>query len=547
MWKRKKHHNEEINFWQSSSDLMTALMLILILVILLLALCLIHNPDEYDDYNPYSEPGETESNTDSFYDDDIGGEGDDYNGEDDDPWQDDDDHNGGNNGGGDHDGDDEGEEPGEYPEDNEGIKSAVYVMLVDGETKRTVLEEGVGFDLRSDRGVLQILNTYYPEKITYRDYETTENGTFYLPEKIPQGEYFLRNLSEATGYDLADDTPFVVDKLYDWPEPLVVTVPVYASRNTIHVQMTDADTKQTVSGGTFDVIAEENITTLDGTVRYKKGDIVSTIICDENGSGDSKELYLGTYSLKQTEIPEYYANVPKNILVTIERKSESNEPTEIKNEKTQIKVKLTDELTESPIANATFEVSDGNNVKEYKTDKKGTFDIIDVEKDTTFEITQKTSDENYIIPENSEKVNVSTMGRVGTDAKSEVNITNRMIRVNISAADAVLGGKLSDISFTLYDNNDAFIKQWTTSGSVVSMNDLKPGTYYLTANGNEKKHYPISITNTKQEQTIDIKIWTWKSYAALAVGAVIGILTIYIAIRIFKKLWNKRMAKKSKE
>lgn len=32
-------------------------------------------------------------------------------------------------------------------------------------------------------GALQILNTYYPEKISYREYETTEEGVFYLPEK----------------------------------------------------------------------------------------------------------------------------------------------------------------------------------------------------------------------------------------------------------------------------------------------------------------------------------------------------------------------------
>ena len=41
-------------------------------------------------------------------------------------------------------------------------------------------------------GALQILNTYYPEKISYREYETTEEGVFYLPEKNYQGDYFFR-------------------------------------------------------------------------------------------------------------------------------------------------------------------------------------------------------------------------------------------------------------------------------------------------------------------------------------------------------------------
>ena len=132
-------------------------------------------------------------------------------------------------------------------------------------------------------GALQILNTYYPEKISYREYETTEEGVFYLLEKIYQGDYFFRELNEPEGYDAAGDTYFNLDKMYDWPDPFVVQIRVSPSKNVIRVQMSDLLSKDPVGGGTFQVRAAEDVATLDGTVRYIAGQLVDTITCDENG------------------------------------------------------------------------------------------------------------------------------------------------------------------------------------------------------------------------------------------------------------------------
>ena len=541
MFKKHNPKNEDINFWQSSSDLMTALMLILILVILLLALCLIHNPDEdYDDYHPYSESSvaevesEEEEEEEHEKDHDMDHENSSNGGG-----------GGGDGGGGDGDGNDDGEgpedEPGEYPMGDEGTKSAVYVMLVDGETRRTIEEAGVEFDLRSQRGILQILNTYYPEKITYREYQTTDKGVFFLPEKIPHGQYYLRNLSQASGYDLAEDTAFEVDRLYDWPEPLVVTVPVYPSRNVIRVRMTDEG--KSIEGGSFDIIAKEDVTTLDGTTRYRKGEIVGSINCGEDGTGESDELYLGTYTLKQKDIPEYYAGLLETIDAEVGNKDEDNDTLEIENEKTRVIVELQDELTGAALDGVEFNVSDGNTEETYKTDNRGKFELTDIPKDTTYTIKQVDGKENYIVPEKPETVKISTSGRIGREAEKTVTLTNRILRVNIGAEDAILGGRIADISLSLYDGNDGYIRSWTTSGTPVSFTDLKEGSYYLTANGNEKKHYPITIANTKEEQNINISIWTWKSYAALAAGALIGFAILFVLYKLIKHLITRKKNK----
>ena len=47
---------------------------------------------------------------------------------------------------------------------------------------------------------MQTLYTYYQEKTEYKKFETGDNGTFYLPEKITKGTYSLHNISAPSGY-----------------------------------------------------------------------------------------------------------------------------------------------------------------------------------------------------------------------------------------------------------------------------------------------------------------------------------------------------------
>ena len=61
-----------------------------------------------------------------------------------------------------------------------------------------------------------------------------------------------------------------------------------------------------LSGAVFQVIAAEDIITLDGTVRASAGDVVSEITTDENGYAESDLLYLGKYEIKEITAPYGY-------------------------------------------------------------------------------------------------------------------------------------------------------------------------------------------------------------------------------------------------
>ena len=258
---KKKRNLGEIDYWQPTSDLLISLLLILLLVIAMLGLYVLQIPDMIigdpwpgDSEEEHLEEGNSYETGEEEEDD--GGMGEAYASPSPTPTvtptptptpivQ---------SGAGDGEGDDD--------EPEEGVKSAVYVMLVDADTGRTVKEAGVVFELYSVEHGLQILNTYYPERISFREFKTTEAGTFFLPEKIYQGSYWLHELTEASGYDVADNQEFDIEEIYDWPEPYTVRVPVYPARNIIRIRMVDSDTGLPVAGGSFEVVAAEDILTL---------------------------------------------------------------------------------------------------------------------------------------------------------------------------------------------------------------------------------------------------------------------------------------------
>lgn len=59
-----------------------------------------------------------------------------------------------------------------------------------------------------------------------------------------------------------------------------------------------------LTGATYEITADEDVVTSDGTLRYHKGDVVDTITTDEDGTAKSKELYLGKYTVTETKAPE---------------------------------------------------------------------------------------------------------------------------------------------------------------------------------------------------------------------------------------------------
>lgn len=543
--KRRNEPENEYNFWQPATDMMSGLVFVLILIIALLGLYLL------SDYTGYEEaPSSSEEAASSHVDDDDHGS-----------WYHDDLHGTGD-GNGDGSGDGKYDQQiiqsgggGGYGED--GIKTAVFVELIDDETERRIQEQGVRFELyRTDtthlqNGTLQTLNTYYPEKINYREYETTEEGVFYLPEKIWQGSYYFHELTEPEGYDAAADTYYDVDRMYDWPDPYVVQIRVAPCKNIIRIQMNDAETEEPVGGGTFRVLAAEDIITKDGTLRYSAGQQVDVITCGDTGYGESKELYLGNYTVQQLSAPNYYTTMQESLDVTVEKKNgELPELHEITAEKTKITLDLADELTGQKLEGAAFTVTNERTgaVQTLRTDISGGILLTDLDKNTTYHIRQQQAPENYRADTADYALTVDANGLIDGQSSARLALTNRMLRVSVHAVDMVLRGDLDGEVLSLYNAQDQLVDSWTTNGAGRMFTGLAEGGYYVvrgTGNDENAKRYSFTVQDTARQQDWNIPVFTLRSGIALAVGAALAAGVIWLLVFLFGLLARRRKAGKA--
>lgn len=540
--KRRQDPDAEYNFWQPATDMMSALVYVLLLIIALLGLYLL------SDYTGLEEPSSSseEAASSGWHDDDYDG------------WHD---------GGAD---DDPGDGDGRYDQqiiqtsggggggyDEDGVKAAVFAELIDEETERRIQEAGVRFELyRTDtahliNGSLQTLNTYYPEKISYREYETTGEGTFYLPEKIWQGSYYFRQLSEPEGYDAAADTYYDVDRMYDWPEPYIVQIRVAPCKNIIRLQMNDAETQQPVGGGIFRVIAAEDIITKDGTVRYTQGQQVDTITCDEAGYGESMELYLGKYTVQQQSSPNYYTTMQQDLDAEVEKKNGSDpELHKIDTEKTKILLNVTDELTSSALEGAVFTVTNRRTgtTQTVATDGSGQIRLTDLDKSTTYLIREQQAPENYRPDDTDHTVTVAADGRIDGAGSTTLDITNRLLRVSISAVDTVLRSNTEGEQLSLYNEQDQLIRSWTSSDSGQLFTDLTEGSYYVVrgkADPANARKYPFTVQDTASTQNWTVPVFTLRSAVALAVLAVVAAGVVWLLVFLWGILARRRKARKA--
>lgn len=541
MKKRRNEPENAYNFWQPATDMMSALVFVLILIIALLGLYLL------SDYTGYEEATSSSEETASSEVNDDDGRG---------SWYHDDQY-----GTGDGNGDGRYDQQiiqtgggGGYGED--GIKTAVFVELIDDETERRIQEQGVCFELyRTDtthlqNGTLQTLNTYYPEKINYREYETTEEGVFYLPEKIWQGSYYFHELTEPEGYDAAADTYYDVNRMYDWPDPYVVQIRVAPCKNIIRIQMNDAEAEEPVGSGTFRVLAAEDIITKDSTQRYSAGQQVDVITCDDTGYGESKELYLGNYTVQQLSAPNYYTTMQESLDVTVEKKEdELPELHEITVEKTKIALNLADELTGQKLEGAAFTVTNERTgaVQTLRTDASGGILLTNLDKNTTYHIRQQQALENYRADDAGYELTVDGNGLIDGQSTAQLALTNRMLRVSVHAVDMVLRSDLDGETLSLYNAQDQLVGSWITSGAGKMFVGLAEGDYYVvrgTENGENAKRYSFTVQDTARQQDWNIPVFTLRSGIVLVVGAALVAGVIWLLVFLFGLLARRRKDRK---
>lgn len=211
---------------------------------------------------------------------------------------------------------------------NKNFESYLKVVKLDKETGKRIPYEGAAFEIYDSNNHRITMQYTYPQVTSIHTFYTNKEGYLITPERLPYGYYTLKEVQAPYGYIL-DDTPipFSISQENSSTDTGVTVVKVkardVAQKGVINITKTGEifssveenngvyTPKYSISnlkGAIFEIYAAEDITTLDGTVRYEQGTLVDTITTDDDGVAKSKELYLGKYTVIEKTAPNGYVH-----------------------------------------------------------------------------------------------------------------------------------------------------------------------------------------------------------------------------------------------
>ncbi len=232
----------------------------------------------------------------------------------------------------------------EYPvnfEYTDSSKEVIEIKLNNGEAIKNELIRGnlYGKKLTDDGnnlkgalvGLFKADTTKFTEKTALKTATSADDGTFSFKD-IPYGNYIVREIKAPEGYILNEKSfPVTIDTDGDKVE---VEIRNNVQKGIIYLKKTgeklatvkeNADGTYTpvfqkggVEGAEYKITAKENVYTGDGVLRYKKGQVVDTLVTDKEGKAQSKQLFLGKYQVVETKAP--YGHVINNEVYDAELK-----------------------------------------------------------------------------------------------------------------------------------------------------------------------------------------------------------------------------------
>lgn len=267
-----------------------------------------------------------------------------------------------------------------YLINNASLESYVKIVKVDSETGKQIPYAGAGFQIFApDRNKVTMKYTY-PNFTEIDTFYTNSDGYLITLETLPYGKgYSVVEVQAPYGYVL-DSTPIYFDitaentseengvtivktEKKNTPQKGTITVEktgeIFSNVTAVGGGYTDENGNDValptiyqpeysvsgLSGAVFEIYANEDITTPDGTVRAKKDELVATLKTNTKGTATSKQLYLGKYRVVETVAP--YGTVinpePHTVELTYSGQNEkvTNTSTLFTNDRQKAEINLT--------------------------------------------------------------------------------------------------------------------------------------------------------------------------------------------------------------
>lgn len=486
-----------------------------------------------------------------------------------------------------------------YLINNASLESYVKIVKVDSETGKQIPYAGAGFQIYDPNDKLVTMTYTYPEVTTIDTFYTNSDGYLITPETLPYSKgYSVVEVQAPYGYTL-DSTPVSFDitaentseengvtivktEKKNTPQKGTITVEktseIFSNVTAVGGGYTDENGNDValptiyqpeysvsgLSGAVFEIYADENITTPDGTVRYTKDTLVDAITTGEKGTATSKQLYLGKYRVVEKTAPYGFVlnKTVNHIELTYSGQNEkvTNTSTSFTNDRQKVVIDLTKILEQNEkfnignngeIRNVSFglyadedlKASNGTVIPEnglieiITCDEKGKATFTTDLPIGSYYVKEISTDNHYILSDKKYPVVFEYAGQDTASVHISVNdgepITNSIIYGTIKGLkiDRETGEKITGALFGLFSINETEFTEETAILTAESneegiftfenvpygeyiVYELKPATGYLP----NVESYPVTISENKEVVEITVlndKIPELKTTAAI--------------------------------
>lgn len=452
---------------------------------------------------------------------------------------------------------------------NKNFESYLKVVKLDKETGKRIPYEGAAFEIYDSNNHRITMQYTYPQVTSIHTFYTNKEGYLITPEKLPYGDYTLKEVQAPYGYIL-DDTPipFSISQENSSTDTGVTVVKVkardVAQKGVINITKTGeifSSVKENngvytpkysvgnLKGAVFEIYAAEDITTLDGTVRYEQGTLVDTVTTDDDGVAKSKELYLGKYTVIEKTAPNGYVHnaVKYDAELTYAGQNVSVTSTDLSvyNERQKVSVSLKKIMAEDKtfgignngeITSVRFGIYAGEDIKANNgnvipkdalitfanCDKNGSI-VFDCDLPVGFKWYAKeiATDEHYILSDTKYKFDTEYQGqevkvidiKVNNDKAIENNLiygSVKGLKVDRETQEIIKGATFglfkSDISE--FTENNAILTAVTDENGVFVFNNIPYGEYLIKelkpADGYLDNEDVFTVTIKDNEQVVEL-------------------------------------------
>jgi len=417
------------------------------------------------------------------------------------------------------------------------FSAKLRVIKKDADTKQTVLIPNTEFKIfNMDTNEYVTMITTYPSKVEHTSFFTDGDGDLILPEALKLGNYRIEEVKAPFGYvvnenfvevKIDSDTFYEVDP--DTYEAIITVdyedAPAFGEL-TIEKKgevldaykgglFADSEEKEfvyregTLAGAKFEVYAGEDIFTADmqcdsegdRTKYYSEGDLVATVVTDENGKAVVSDLPLGKYRVVEVEAPYGYVLNKEEQVVTFvyvdDKTPVIKESVTFANERQNVDLSVIKKDAEdnTPLAGAVFGFyanedivnADGKVIIEkdelLEVATSGTDGVVQFVKDypiAMYYAKEIEAPKGYVSNDTVIGFDVEYQGQEEKTAKYSYEFLNTPTTFEFTKEDITSGAELSGATLSVIDKDGNVIETWTSeAGKGHVIKKLHVGETYI--------------------------------------------------------------------